>query len=142
MSIIYPLGFYRKYLSLYTLLLFKLYFPTLLFISTQHKLFFMNIFISNLDFKAQSEDLNEIFAEYGDVTSAKVITDKYTGRSRGFGFVEMPDEEAGKKAIEELNESEFAGKTINVSVARPKTENRDNNRGYGQNDRNSSWSRY
>ena len=105
----------------------------------------MNIFISNLDFKVQSEDLNEIFAEYGDVTSAKVITDKYTGRSRGFGFVEMADEEAGKKAIEELNEAEFAGKTINVSVARPRTENssydRNNRREYGQN-RNNSRSRY
>ena len=98
----------------------------------------MNIFISNLDFKVQSEDLNEIFAEYGDVTSAKVITDKFTGRSRGFGFVEMADEEAGKKAIEELNEAEYAGKTINVSVAKPRTENRDrdNSRGYGQNNRN------
>ena len=96
----------------------------------------MNIFISNLDFKVQSEDLNEIFAEYGDVTSAKVITDKFTGRSRGFGFVEMSDEEAGKKAIEELNEAEYAGKTINVAVAKPRTENSDRNRGYGQNNRN------
>jgi len=106
----------------------------------------MNIFISNLDFKVQSEDLNEIFAEYGDVTSAKVITDKFTGRSRGFGFIEMVDEEAGKKAIEELNEAEFAGKTINVSVAKPRTENRSsdrsNSRGYGQSNRSSSWNRY
>ena len=125
--------------SLYlTTFLSQLYFPTLLFLSTQRKSFFMNIFISNLDFKVQSEDLNEIFAEYGDVTSAKVITDKFTGRSRGFGFVEMADEEAGKKAIEELNEAEYAGKTINVSVAKPRTENRDrdNSRGYGQNNRN------
>ena len=106
----------------------------------------MNIFISNLDFKVQSEDLNEIFAEYGDVTSAKEITDKFTGRSRGFGFVEMTDEGAGKKAIEELNEAEYAGKTINVSVAKPRTENRssdrNNSRGYGQSNRNNSWNRY
>ena len=102
----------------------------------------MNIFISNLNFKVQSEDLNEIFAEYGDVTSAKVITDKFTGRSRGFGFVEMADEEAGKKAIEELNEAEYAGKTINVSVAKPRTENRNNDRGYGQSNRSNSWNRY
>ena len=106
----------------------------------------MNIYISNLSFKVQSEDLHEIFAEYGDVTSAKVITDKFTGRSRGFGFVEMADEEAGKKAIEELNEAEYAGKTINVSVAKPRTENRssdrNNSRGYGQNNRSNSWNRY
>ena len=104
----------------------------------------MNIFISNLSFKVQSEDWNEIFAEYGDVTSAKVITDKLTGRSRGFGFVEMSNEEAGNKAIEELNEAEYAGKTINVSVAKPRTENRDrnNNRGYGQSNRSNSWNRY
>ena len=105
----------------------------------------MNIYISNLSFKVQSEDLHEIFAEYGDVTSAKVITDKFTGRSRGFGFVEMSDE-AGKKAIEELNEAEYAGKTISVSVAKPRTDRDNNNRGgYGNREsgnRNNSWSRY
>ena len=98
----------------------------------------MNIFISNLDFKVQSEELNDLFATYGEVTSAKVITDKYTGRSRGFGFVEMSDEEAGKQAIEQLNESELAGKIINVSVARPKPEYRSNDR----NNRDNSWNRY
>jgi RNA recognition motif-containing protein len=106
----------------------------------------MNIFISNLNFKVQSEDLNEIFAEYGDVTSAKVIMDKFSGRSRGFGFVEMEDETAGRKAIEELDGAEYVGKTISVSIARPKTENRDNNRDsrreYGNNSRSSFRNRY
>ncbi|MDR2040541.1 MAG: RNA-binding protein [Bacteroidales bacterium] len=106
----------------------------------------MNIFISNLNFKVQSEDLNEIFAEYGNVTSAKVITDKFSGRSRGFGFVEMDDEEAAKKAIAELDGAEYVGKTINVSVAKPRTENRSNDRNNrresGQNRRDNSWDRY
>ena len=93
----------------------------------------MNIFISNLNFKVQSEELNEIFAEYGEVSSAKVITDKLTGRSRGFGFVEMPDDEAAKRAIEELNEAEHEGKVLSVSVARPRTEDRNHNRSdYGR----------
>lgn len=92
----------------------------------------MNIYVSNLNFSTTSESLQELFAEYGEVESAKIITDRETGRSRGFGFVEMPNDAEGKKAIEELNEKNFEGKTINVNVARPKTENRDggyNNRG-------------
>ena len=63
----------------------------------------MNIYVSNLSFNVQDEDLKEFFAEYGEVTSAKVITDKFTGRSRGFGFVEMSDDAAAQKAIQELD---------------------------------------
>ena len=63
----------------------------------------MNIYVSNLSFNVQDEDLREFFTEYGEVTSAKVITDKFTGKSRGFGFVEMPDTEAAQKAISELD---------------------------------------
>ena len=59
----------------------------------------MNIYVSNLSFNVQDEDLREFFTEYGEVSSAKVITDKFTGKSRGFGFVEMPDNEAAQKAI-------------------------------------------
>lgn len=92
----------------------------------------MNIYVSNLSFGTTSESLQELFAEYGEVTSANVITDRETGRSRGFGFVEMPDDEAGQNAISELNETEFEGKTINVNVARPRTERSGgNNRGGG-----------
>lgn len=82
----------------------------------------MNIYVSNLNFSTTSESLQELFAEYGEIDSAKIITDRETGRSRGFGFVEMPSDEEGQKAIDELNGTEFEGKTINVNVARPRTE--------------------
>src|SRR5213079_1984758 len=82
----------------------------------------MNIYVSNLSFNVQDEDLKEFFTEYGEVSSAKVITDKFTGRSRGFGFVEMPDDEAAKKAIAELNGSEIDGRTIAVNVAEERKE--------------------
>ena len=82
----------------------------------------MNIYVSNLSFNVQDEDLREFFAEYGEVTSAKVILDKFTNKSRGFGFVEMSIETEAKKAIEELDHAEYDGKVITVSVARPKTE--------------------
>ncbi len=81
-----------------------------------------NIFVSNLSFRIKDEDLREAFAEYGAIRSAKVITDKFSGRSRGFGFVEMEDDEAADKAIAELNNADFDGKVITVSEARPKTE--------------------
>ncbi|MBA2744907.1 MAG: RNA-binding protein, partial [Flavisolibacter sp.] len=62
----------------------------------------MNIYVSNLSFNVQDEDLREFFTEYGEVSSAKVITDKLSGKSRGFGFVEMSDNEAAQKAVAEL----------------------------------------
>ena len=65
----------------------------------------MNIYVSNLSFNVADEDLKDFFADYGEVSSAKVITDKFTGKSRGFGFVEMPDEESAKKAIQELDQA-------------------------------------
>src|SRR3954463_14069989 len=82
----------------------------------------MNIYVSNLSFNVQDEDLKEFFTEYGEVSSAKVITDKFTGKSRGFGFVEMPDEEAAQKAISELDNGIVEGRTIRVMVAKPKEE--------------------
>jgi RNA recognition motif-containing protein len=84
----------------------------------------MNIFISNLSFRVSNEDLKQLFVEYGEVSSAKVIIDKFSGRSRGFGFVEMKNDDEAKKAIEELNQAEHDGKVISVSVARPRTERR------------------
>ncbi|WP_288902445.1 RNA-binding protein [uncultured Alistipes sp.] len=97
----------------------------------------MNIYISNLNFATKDESLRNLFAGYGDVSSANVITDRETGRSRGFGFVEMPDETQGRSAIDALNETEFEGKVITVNVARPKTERNDrggfgNDGGYGR----------
>ena len=82
----------------------------------------MNIYISNLSFKVEDSDLRQLFEEYGEVSSAKVITDRYTGRSRGFGIVEMPDNEASQKAINELNQAEYDGKVITVNEARPREE--------------------
>jgi len=81
----------------------------------------MNIYVSNLNFNTTDEDLKNAFAEYGNVFSAKVITDKYSGRSRGFGFVEMNDSD-GQKSIDALNGSTFDNQTINVAVARPREE--------------------
>jgi RNA recognition motif-containing protein len=89
----------------------------------------MNIHVSNLSFNVTDEDLREFFAEYGEVSSAKVIMDKFTGKSRGFGFVEMPDDEAAKKAISELDNGLVEGRAIRVSEARPREERPANNRG-------------
>jgi RNA recognition motif-containing protein len=82
----------------------------------------MNIYVSNLSFNVQDEDLREFFTEYGEVSSAKVITDKFTGKSRGFGFVEMPDDAAAQKAIAELDNGTVEGRTIRVMEAKPKEE--------------------
>ena len=98
----------------------------------------MNIFVSNINYATQEQSLHDLFSEFGEVSSAKVITDRETGRSRGFGFVEMGDEE-GKQAIEALNGRELDGKELNVSEAKPREDKPrrsfDNNRsgggGYG-----------
>ena len=95
----------------------------------------MNIYVSNLGFSVQDEDLREYFAEYGEVTSAKVITDKFTNRSRGFGFVEMPDENAAQKAISELNGAVVEGRSISVNVARPREERSNNKRSFSSNNK-------
>ncbi|WP_336517290.1 RNA-binding protein [Pollutibacter soli] len=90
----------------------------------------MNIYVSNLSFNVQDEDLREFFAEYGDVSSAKVIMDKFTNRSRGFGFVEMSDNAAAQKAIQELDGATVEGRAIKVSEAKPREE-RSNNNSFG-----------
>ena len=82
----------------------------------------MNIYVSNLSFAVVDEDLRSYFAEYGEVTSAKVIMDKYTNRSKGFGFVEMSDDAAAQKAIAELDGATVDGRSIKVSVAKPREE--------------------
>jgi RNA recognition motif-containing protein len=92
----------------------------------------MNIYISNLSFDVNDSDLKELFEEFGTVSSAKVITDRMSGKSRGFGFVEMDDNAEGQKAIDELNQVEYDGKVINVSVAKPKTDRPGGNSGGGQ----------
>src|SRR5437868_397078 len=80
----------------------------------------MNIYVSNLSFNVQNEDLREFFSPYGEVTSAKIINDRTTGQSRGFGFVEMSDDAAGKKAINELNGGTVEGRMVRVTEAKPK----------------------
>ena len=80
----------------------------------------MNIYISNLSYGVDDADLNTLFAEYGEVTSAKVIMDRETGRSRGFGFVEIADEAMGQKAIDELNGAEYEGRQMVVKEAIPR----------------------
>lgn len=80
----------------------------------------MNIYIGNLNYRVREEDLKQVMEEYGVVDSVKIIKDRETGRSKGFAFVEMPDNAAGLKAIEELNEAEYEGRQMVVKEARPK----------------------
>ena len=77
----------------------------------------MNIYVSNLSWGTSSESLQNLFAQFGEVSSANVITDRETGRSRGFGFVEMPDDGEGQKAIDRINGSEFEGKVLTAATA-------------------------
>lgn len=89
----------------------------------------MNIFVGNLNYAITEDDMREIFEEYGELTSVKLITDKFTGRSKGFGFVEMANAEEAQKAIEELNGAEVEGRSMVVNESIEKK--RDNNRGGG-----------
>ena len=82
----------------------------------------INIYVGNLSFDANEEQLKELFEGYGKVESAKIITDQFTGRSRGFGFIEMPDREEGLRAIQELDTKDFKGRSLKVNEARPKRE--------------------
>lgn len=90
----------------------------------------MNIYVANIPWKASEEQLKQLFAEYGEVSSAKIIMDKVTQRSRGFGFVEMADDSAGRAAIAALNGFDFLGKVLAVNEARPREEG--GNRGGGR----------
>lgn len=82
----------------------------------------MNIFVANLNYKVRSENLKEIFSEYGEVTTARIITERGTRRSKGFGFVEMANEEDARKAISALDGAEWEGRTIIVKEALPRPE--------------------
>jgi RNA recognition motif-containing protein len=82
----------------------------------------MNIYVSNLGFDFTDAELSKLFARYGAVTSAKVIIDKFTNKSRGFGFVEMSDENSASSAIKELNGTMIEGRAIKVNEARPREE--------------------
>jgi RNA recognition motif-containing protein len=102
----------------------------------------MNIYVSNLSFNVNDEDLKEFFTDYGEVSSAKVIMDKVSGRSRGFGFVEMSSDEAAKKAIAELDNATVEGRNIRVMEAKPKEERSNSRSGGGGGGYSRSNSRY
>ena len=82
----------------------------------------MNIYVGNLPYSTTGDDLRELFASYGEVANASVIMDKFSGRSKGFGFVEMPSQAEAEAAIKALNESDLNGRNIRVNEARPRTE--------------------
>ncbi|MEZ4947802.1 MAG: RNA-binding protein [Saprospiraceae bacterium] len=84
----------------------------------------MNIFVAKLDFGTESEDLQAAFEQYGEVSSCKVVTDRDTGKSKGYGFVEMPNDDEGRAAIDALNDSELDGRTIVVKEAEPREDRR------------------
>ncbi|MCC7477120.1 RNA-binding protein [bacterium] len=91
----------------------------------------MNLYVGNLPFSVNDDELHSAFAAFGTVVSAKVIMDKLTGRSRGFGFVEMGSDDEGRAAINGLNGKSLAGREISVSEARPKAEGAGGGGGYG-----------
>src|ERR1700761_1476743 len=91
----------------------------------------MNIFVGSLPFKLKEDDLKQLFEAYGEVSSVKLINDRETGRSKGFGFVEMPDDESAQQAIEGLNGSEVAGRKIAVSQAEERKPSSGGGRGFG-----------
>lgn len=93
----------------------------------------MNIFIAGLSYDVNDTDLSALFEEYGVISSAKVIIDRQTNRSKGFGFVEIEDEALANKAISELNGAEYEGRTLSVSEARPRQENTSGGGSYGNN---------
>lgn len=84
----------------------------------------MNIYVGNLAHATTDEELRQAFEEFGQVSSATIIKDKFSGESRGFGFVEMPSKEEAAKAMEELNGNELGGRTLTVNEARPRTDRR------------------
>lgn len=92
----------------------------------------MNIYVGNLSRQTTEEDLRKAFEAFGQVESANVIQDKFTGESRGFGFVEMPGKQEAAKAIEEMNGTDLGGRALNVNEARPKTERRGGGGGGGR----------
>ncbi len=93
----------------------------------------MNIYVGNLSFQASEEDVQQAFAAYGTVTSASIIKDKFTGQSRGFAFVEMPNADEGKAAIQGMNGKDLKGRTLTVNEARPKEDRGSSSGSYNKN---------
>ena len=82
----------------------------------------MQIYVGNMNYRTTEEDINKLFSQYGEVASVKLISDRETGRAKGFGFVTMNDDSAAKEAIEALNEKEFEGRSLRINEAKPKEE--------------------
>lgn len=101
----------------------------------------MSIYVGNLAYEVTSEDLSDVFAEYGSVKRVHIPTDRDTGRSRGFGFVEMGSEAEEEKAIETLDSAQWMGRSLKVNKAKPR-ENRENRGSYGGGNRGGRNSRY
>jgi RNA recognition motif-containing protein len=91
----------------------------------------MKIYVGNLSYEVTEEDLRTAFEQFGQVESVTIITDKYSGRSKGFGFVEMPSKDEGQAAIEGLNSKDLKGRAMNVNEARPRPESHGRKGGYG-----------
>ncbi len=91
----------------------------------------MNIFVAKLNYDTDEDTLRQTFEEYGEVDSAKIIMDKFTGKSKGFGFVEMPNDDEAQNAINDLNDAELDGRTIVVKKARPREDRGGGGGGYG-----------
>jgi cold-inducible RNA-binding protein len=100
----------------------------------------MNIYVGNLSFEAMEDEVRQLFAAYGDVSAVNLLTDKFTGRPRGFGFVEMPQQEQAQAAIQNLNGKEYMGRALTVNEARPKSDRpRGGGGGGGGGGRRRSW---
>ena len=84
----------------------------------------MNLYVGNLLFNVSENDLRNAFEQFGQVTEVRLIMDKFSGKSKGFGFIEMPSKDEAEKAIREMNGKEFMGRALNVNVAKPKTDHR------------------
>ena len=91
----------------------------------------MNIYVGNLSYEVTEEDLQEVFEGFGQIESVKIINDNYSGRSKGFGFVEMSNNAEAQSAINGLNDNELKGRTLRINAARPRNENRGGRGGYG-----------
>ena len=94
----------------------------------------MNIYVGNLSWNLKDQDLSNLFATHGEVASAKIVTDKFTNRSKGFGFVEMPDDAAAQKAVDALNGTEIGGRAVVVNQARERSEEPRRTGGYQKRD--------
>lgn len=89
----------------------------------------MNIYVGNLHYEIDEDQLREVFEEYGEVSSSKIIMDRETGKSKGFGFIEMPNSEEANQALEELNDAELKGRNMRVNEARERSNDRGGDRG-------------